>query len=221
VIVRRQRPIQNIEDSVYEELREGIFNGSLPPGEAIVLADYAEQLGVSTMPVRASLGRLQSEGLVRQLRHRGFIVTPLELEDFEEIQAIRAGIEALAARLGAEKIDDAGVHRMKFLLEQLKRVSLSGKVEDYLRAEWEYHAACYHATKRDRLVQLVEDHRRRAERYLRLAVASSPGFQTPLVFQERLLDVSVKHDGHGAESLIREALEWSALQVGEQLKVDR
>jgi DNA-binding GntR family transcriptional regulator len=217
-VITPRRPIQNIEGSVYEELRDRVYDGSLAPGEPLLLADFADQLGVSTMPVRAALARLQTEGLVHHLRHRGFVVAPLELEDFQEIQAIRAGIEGFAVRLGAEQIGEAGLDRMRVLLEGLKQVSQGGRADEYLRAEWEYHLVCYSAPGRDRLVRIVQGYRSKAERYLRLVVSSSPGFQTPLVFQERLLELCSRHDGRAAEEMLREALGWSASQVGKLLQ---
>src|SRR4051794_18069210 len=78
----------NVAASTYEQIRQRILLGVLPPESSLALAELADELGVSTMPVRAALARLTSEGLVRKLRSRVSIVAPLEIEDFEEIQAV-------------------------------------------------------------------------------------------------------------------------------------
>ncbi len=85
--------IKSAEDQVYEVLRDEILH-DLEPGMALPLAGIAERLGVSTMPVRAALMRLEADGLVRQQPRRGAIVAPLEVDDVQEIQAVRAGIDA-------------------------------------------------------------------------------------------------------------------------------
>jgi DNA-binding GntR family transcriptional regulator len=203
----------SIEVGVYEHIRREILVGRLAPGSPLALADLAADLDVSTMPVRAALARLNSEGLVRKLRNRGSIVAPLEIEDFEEIQAIRAGIEAFAARLGVEQIDDAGIDTMRQLLGRLEILSATEALDEYLQVEWEFHSVCYAAARRKRLLELVDDYRRRAERYLRIAVPTSPGFGQSLDVQHQLLEAAESHDGDKAENLYREALSWSVTQV--------
>jgi DNA-binding GntR family transcriptional regulator len=207
----------SVAASTYEHIRRRILLGVLPPEAPLALADLAEELGVSTMPVRAALARLTSEGLVRKLRSRGSIVSPLELEDFEEIQAVRAGIEALAARLGARQIDQEGIEQMRARLERLAELSAAEQLDDYRAEEWDFHAICYHAAGRPRLLGLVQDYRLRAERYSRLAIVSSPGFSRPLHIQRKFFACAEGHDGDGAVVLIREALDWSVEQVAQLL----
>jgi DNA-binding GntR family transcriptional regulator len=210
----------SVEVGVYEHIRREILVGRLAPGSPLALADLAAELDVSTMPIRAALARLNSEGLVRKLRSRGSIVAPLEIEDFEEIQAIRAGIEAFAARLGVEQIDEAGIETMRQLLGQLEILSATEALDEYLQLEWEFHLVCYAAARRSRLLELVDDYRRRAERYLRIAVSTSPGFGQSLDVQRQLLEAAESHDGDKAESLYREALSWSVTQVAEVLAAE-
>ena len=55
--------IRSAEDQVYEALRDQIVHG-LEPLTPLRLNEIAASLAVSTMPVRAALRRLESEGLV-------------------------------------------------------------------------------------------------------------------------------------------------------------
>lgn len=209
---------RSMEAGTYEIIRRRILQGTLPPEKPLALADLAADLDVSTMPVRAALARLTNEGLVRKLRSRGSIVAPLEIEDFEEIQAVRAGIEALAARLGVERIDEEGIEEMRGHLDRLTELSVAERLDDYRAVEWEFHAVCYRAAGRVRLLDLVQDYRLRAERYSRLAIVSSPGFSRPLHIQQRFFRCAETHDAAGAVTVIREALEWSVAQVAELLE---
>jgi DNA-binding GntR family transcriptional regulator len=207
----------SVAASTYEQVRQRILLGVLPPESPLALADLADELGVSTMPVRAALARLTNEGLVRKLRSRVSIVAPLEIEDFEEIQAVRAGIEALAARLGVERIDQAGLDQMRGHLERLAELSAAERLDEYRSEEWDLHAVCYRAAGRPRLLGLVQDYRLRAERYSRLAIVSSPGFSRPLHIQQRFFNCAAARDGAGAVVVIREALDWSIVQVAQVL----
>jgi DNA-binding GntR family transcriptional regulator len=208
-----QSLLRGIEGNAYALMRKRIIEGSLAPGSPLALADVAKELDVSTMPVRSALNRLKSEGLVRQLRNRVSIVAPLELEDFEEIQAVRSGSEAFAAHLGVAQVTSGDILRMQEMLRTLREVSAAERLTEYLDLEWEFHAVCYRAAGRIRLLRLVEDWRRRAERYIRLSIASSPGFSQSIGIQERLLALAEARDGEAAEALIRAALAKSVQQV--------
>jgi DNA-binding GntR family transcriptional regulator len=210
----RSGPVyKTVEEHIFEAVRERIVLGSLAPGSPLRLADLAGEFGVSTMPIRVALSRLESEGLVHQLPRRGSIVAPLNLHDFEEIQAIRAGVEGFAARLGAERIDDAGLERMGTLLERLRDVEIEGDIARYLKLAWELQATCYLAAGRQELFRLIQDVRRRAERYIRVAVASSPGLGAPVSYHLRMFEACSAHDGERAEQVIREGLQWAITHV--------
>jgi DNA-binding GntR family transcriptional regulator len=214
-------PIRTIGERVYDVIRERIFDGELAPGDPLVLNELSAALAVSTTPVRAALARLQAEGFLQQVRRQGpLVVTPLEIEDFEEIQAVRTGIEPFAASLGAAMVDDQALATMRTEFARLKTLPRDGSpqsLSQWFTTEWHMHEACYAAAGRVRLVALVFDYRQRAERYLRLAVASSPEFQTPLKVQANLLAACEARDGDAAGKVMRDALAWTVNEVRARL----
>src|SRR6266508_3744588 len=144
---RQRVPIKSAVENVYEQLRDEIVHGQLPAGVPLPLSDLAEQFGVSTMPIRAALLRLEAEGFVVQFRHRGAIVAPLSLEDLEEIQAVRAGFEGFAARVGAERISVEDLRRMSSLLERVRGRSRPS-LDSYISFQWRFQGICYAAAGR-------------------------------------------------------------------------
>lgn len=206
--------IKSAEDQVYEVLRDEIVH-TMEPGLPLPLAQIAERLGVSTMPVRAALMRLEADGLVRQQPRRGAIVAPLEVEDVQEIQAIRSGIEGLAARLGARRIDAWGLGRMAELLGVLRSAAARRDLDQFLRIATEFEDECYRAASRPRLLHLVQGHRQAAQRYVRLALGDSPDFEVG--FHDRFFAAASAHDGPAAESIIREELAWTLERLTRRL----
>jgi DNA-binding GntR family transcriptional regulator len=206
--------IRSAEDQVYEVLRDEIVR-SMEPGHPLPLARLAECLGVSTMPVRAALTRLEADGLVRQHPRRGAVVAPLELEDAQMIQAIRRGLEGLAARLGARRIDARGLDRMAELLGVLRSTAARRDLDQFLRIATEFEDECYRAAGRPRLLLLVQGYRHAAERYVRHALGGSPDFE--LAFHERFYAAAARHDGPAAEAIIGEALDWTAERLARHL----
>jgi DNA-binding GntR family transcriptional regulator len=78
-------------------LRDAIVSGALVPGERIGQENVAGRLGTSLAPVREALRILEREGQVTYRPRRGYIVTELNMDDLEEIYALRALLEREAA----------------------------------------------------------------------------------------------------------------------------
>jgi DNA-binding GntR family transcriptional regulator len=64
-------------DSIYLRLKEMVISGRLKPGERLVERELSRRLSVSRIPLRESLVRLESEGLVRSVANTATFV-----EDF-------------------------------------------------------------------------------------------------------------------------------------------
>jgi DNA-binding GntR family transcriptional regulator len=143
-------------------------------------------------------------------------VAPLELDDIQEIQSIRCGIEGLAARLGAERIDDVGLGRMAELLVVLESASARHDLDQYLHIATEFEDECYRAARRTRLLRLVQGYRQSAQRYVRLAVGGAPDFKVE--FHERFFRAASDHDGDAAEAIMREELLWTLERIAERLR---
>ncbi len=206
-------------ECVYELLRDEIITARLAPGAPLPLSQLAEQFGVSTMPIRVALVRLETEGFVVLSRHRGAIVAPLLLEELEEIQAIRAGIEGFAARLGAERMTPESLRCMESLLEDVRsRAQQRVSLDSYISFQWRLHAVCYAASGRERLLNLVDDYQRRSARYVRLAIGSDTGFDESIAFQERFYDACQRRDAREAERVIRQALAWTVERLAPIVK---
>jgi DNA-binding GntR family transcriptional regulator len=96
--------------SAYDQLRELIVSGRLPPGARLIEAELARRLGFSRTPIRGALRVLLQEGYVLSVdgaRRRRLVVAPLSEADALELFQIVGAIEGLgaaaAARLGDRK----------------------------------------------------------------------------------------------------------------------
>ncbi|MBI2843149.1 MAG: GntR family transcriptional regulator [Armatimonadetes bacterium] len=94
----------SLGDQAYQEIRGRIIKKVLRPGDALLEAQLAEQLGMSRTPIRDALKRLEREGLVVSVPNKGSFVESLGPEDVAEIYDLREVIEGLAARLLARRI---------------------------------------------------------------------------------------------------------------------
>lgn len=88
-------------ERAYSALREDILEWRLPPGSILAEVEQSERLGISRTPLREALGRLTAEGLATPAGGRGVIVTPISLEDIDELFELRETLEGRAAALAA------------------------------------------------------------------------------------------------------------------------
>jgi DNA-binding GntR family transcriptional regulator len=197
------------QDFVACLLREAIVTGRLPPGQRLRQEDVSRQLGLSWTPVREAFRQLGSEGWVAIEHHRGAVVAPLALGDFEEIYLLRLANEPLAARLSVERADAHTVAAMAKLVKHMAALNLARRSDwvRFLQLEREFHEVLYRAADRPRLFGLVMTLRYAAERYLRasFAIADEP-LQHRQVHAD-LLAACRAHDGAAAEATMRRALE--------------
>ncbi len=93
--------VRTLSDLTYEQVRKRILTGEIPPGAPLRQDTIAEELGVSKIPLREALGRLEQDGLISSYPNRGYIVRPLSAVEAKEVFDLRLAIEPTAAADGA------------------------------------------------------------------------------------------------------------------------
>lgn len=89
-------------------IRDLVLRGEFAAGERLTEAELAERLAVSRTPVRAALQKLEEEGLLEAVQPSGYTVRSFSEHDLDDAIEVRGTMEALAARLAAER----GVSRL-------------------------------------------------------------------------------------------------------------
>ena len=88
-------------DEVVQAVRDRVAAGAYAPGQRIVEAALAAELGASRGVVREAFRRLAAEGVLELSPHRGAAVRRLARADVAGIAPLREVLEGLAARLAA------------------------------------------------------------------------------------------------------------------------
>ena len=94
-------------DLAYTRVRGLILSGELAPGAVLPQAALAQQIGISTTPLREALRRLKQEGLVELDAHRDARVRPLDATEARDLLELRRSLDPLAASLAAQRRTDA------------------------------------------------------------------------------------------------------------------
>ena len=157
-MLKNARPIQKdkLHDQVYGQLCTLLREGEFTPGQAVHVARVAEAFGVSAMPVREALTRLQAIGVVANVSGRSLGVPSLGYEELTDLRDVRLEVEVLAVKWALAKRDDAFVADLEELLNQLETTERSGDVQGYIKANYEFHLRLYQQSNSPVLIDIID-----------------------------------------------------------------
>lgn len=191
---------RSAEAAVTDALRTAIRQGALPPGQRLAQADLAEQLGVSRIPLRDALRRLETEGVVQIDGRRGAWVTRLGPEDIKEIYEMRLILETRCMQYAVENLDDDDIGRIVELSEEMDRYDLSPV--DGFKARRKFYSRLYRCAQRPRMRRTVLQLRDNVDRY-HILTDREHSHEA----HEELRRLIRERDGKGAADVMRRHLE--------------
>jgi len=151
---RYKRPQLPAEVATY--VRGLIISGAVQPGEFLRMEPIAEAVGVSNTPVREGLLALQSEGFVRLVPRRGFVVAPFSAQDVHDLFWAQA---QLAGELAARAAVNITPEQLKGLVEVHKlhgEAIAAGDLERVSELGHEFHRHINRAANSYRLALLLK-----------------------------------------------------------------
>lgn len=113
-------PAQTQAGYAHAQIRKAIINGEFTSGDRLLQTERAKQLNISVAPVREALSRLKEEGLIESVPHRGTTVAKLNIEQAEEIYAMRKLLEPILIRRNIDSIPDEDLARAARLIDKMK-----------------------------------------------------------------------------------------------------
>jgi DNA-binding GntR family transcriptional regulator len=198
-----------LSDRVFEALKREIIECRLQPELLVAESSLAARYNVSKGPVREALKRLAQVGLVRSLPRVGYIVSTVNVGDFDEIFSMRIALEPLATKLAASRLTTEELDE----LEELALVPLGMASEPLAargtileRANDDFHRKIAHASGNRRLHEAIATLLDEVERLVYL-LAYDPAVG-PLADQHKgLVDLLRTRDGEASATHMRAQLE--------------
>lgn len=164
-------------DQVTTEIRRSILSGDLRPGQQFSLREIAANLGVSFIPVREALRRLEGQGLVTTERGKSATVTPLSNEDLHGIYRLRRQLEPEIASRSSQLISEAELDCLDDVVKRMFADKSLG-IDDIYEAHHSFHLELLRPAATAWDLRTLESLWHAAERYIRLAFSgldSEPG----------------------------------------------
>lgn len=129
VLGAKPMDVRTLKEQVVKLLREAIFSGRIKPGQRLNESELSRDLGLSRIPVREALQKLQEQGLVVDVPRRGKFVINLSEEEIQKINSLRIILEGEALRLCRGKITPEGIRDLKKLVGKMEKFREAPEVE--------------------------------------------------------------------------------------------
>jgi DNA-binding GntR family transcriptional regulator len=189
---------------VYNVLRENIVNGNLEPGARLVIKKIAQDLGVSDIPVREAIRMLEAQGLVTMTPHAGAQVSKFNIDDIQEIVAVRGLLEGYASRTAIPFIQGQVLDELNACLDEMKKCVEEGNLSDFGALNRKFHQIIYDQSPIKRLNKMISEMWDGSERTRAVFGLSKQRPKDSLKEHQDILAAILEGDGDKVERLVRE-----------------
>ena len=169
-----KQPAPTKQERVYQQVRERILGGTYVPGFRIVIDALAEEFGVSALPVREAIRRLEAEGLVVFRPNVGAQVAPAEPGVFDEEMSVLAVLEGYATALAAPLLSDIEIRRLTEINDSMVDAMEQMDSLRFGRLNQEFHAVFHERCPNAAVVDLLRDVARRLDAIRRTVFVQIP-----------------------------------------------
>ena len=142
----------NINEKVYNLIKERITSLEYPPGYKIVVPKLQVELGVSNSPIKSALFRLAGEELVEITSRKGTIVKDISEQDILEIEQFRTIIEVGAVDILARTINEEKISKLEKLYQETLFTESVFNYSEFMKRDAIFHTEIIRMTGNNKLL---------------------------------------------------------------------
>lgn len=157
MVVLRSVNRQTLADQISDALMDAMLSGEIHMGDRLQTEELSKQFGVSRMPIREALQKLEEGGLVKATPYSGYRVVSLDSDDIRELYVIRGALEPEAGRFACRKMTDEQIQATVVAALEIERaVALPRRdAREISRLNREFHFSIYEASGLTKMVEIV------------------------------------------------------------------
>lgn len=209
----------SIARSAYAIVRQRILTGEIAPNMPVRQDAVADELGVSTIPVREALSRLEQDGLLISFPNRGYIVRALTAEEATEVFDLRLKIEPEAVGKGALAATREDRRIVRDALAALEAAQSGGSQGDHVTTNRLFHLAMVRPAAGLVTQQILERLHVLAERYVRVHLEPQGRDARARREHEDLLDAWLDRDAAAVKTLTADHIRATLDDLQKQLSM--
>lgn len=139
----------------YDAVKARIVDGSYSPGYRLVLGAIAKDLGVSVVPVREAIRRLEAEGLVTFERNIGATVAGIDPTEYLYTMQTLSIVEGAATALSAPLIGAGDVARARAVNAEMRECLQHFDPVRFTRLNQDFHSVLFEHCPNPHILDLV------------------------------------------------------------------
>ena len=205
---------ENLDQKVYQELKDLIESRQLLPGQKIPQEKIARELGISRTPLISALKFLEHEKLVEVKPRRGFFVRLFSIEEMIAIFEIREVLEGLSARRAAQSITGNNAEVLRTIFKDFAGQRDITDLQAYSRADKHFHTFIAQIGSGEFLSTILQTLNIVSLAYQN--ITSEGLIRDPnetIKDHLMIVDAICNHDPEAAERLMREHLSKAIMQL--------
>lgn len=142
-------------EQAYAAVKASIVEGIYTPGYRLVLAAIAKDLGVSVVPVREAIRRLEAEGLVKFERNVGATVAGIDPIEYLYTMQTLSIVEGAATALSAPLIGGADIARARAVNQDMRECLQHFDPVRFTRLNQDFHSVLFEHCPNPNILDLV------------------------------------------------------------------
>jgi DNA-binding GntR family transcriptional regulator len=148
-------PAGSKSEQAYALIKARIVGGTYAPGHRLVLARIAGDLGVSVVPIREAIRRLEAEGLVIFERNVGATVAGIDPTEYLYTMQTLSIIEGAATALSSPLLGAADIARARGVNEEMRACLKDFDPVRFTRLNQEFHSVLFEHCPNPHILDLV------------------------------------------------------------------
>ncbi|MDC0737990.1 GntR family transcriptional regulator [Cognatishimia sp. SS12] len=205
-----QSVAQSAAAPIYRALKASILASDLPAGRALRQSEIAKQFGVSKVPVREALQKLEAEGFVLLLPNKGAFVREVPAEEVLDLLDIRAALESQAVENAVPQMIETDLQALQ---ANLKAYSEAPDIPAWSQLNLEFHRMLCEPCGNTQLMLMLEDIQLRIGPFLRLTVTEASGMERPRRDHDLIVQACLSGNAKEAAALVRRHIQETKKEV--------
>jgi DNA-binding GntR family transcriptional regulator len=186
----------------YRALWSGIMAGGIESGVQLRPDTIANQLDISTTPVREALHRLETDGLVVKLPYKGWFVKEFTGQEVRDLYEMRAALECFGVRLACERITDEELEWLREHQSVGEAALRDGDMDAYRIYNRDLHAAIAEAARNAYLSLLMGQVDLQSQMLMAKTIRLAGRPSRAIEEHRELIELIARRDEKGAQDLM-------------------
>lgn len=205
----------SLSKPIYDALKEDIITGKLAAGKPLRQDEIAKEHGVSKVPVREALLKLESDGFVVFRKNCGATVRELSIAEILHLMDIRVALECKALELAIPNLIQADLVEAKRILDEYTD---EDSLSYWSKMNQRFHHLLYEPCGNVQLLEMIAEVQRKMGPTIRLLVTETTGLTRPQAEHRDILSACESNNVALGVELLKQHIETTKKETAAMLR---